>query len=186
MKGFKLDEQAVNNFFANFDKEREMHKVKEKDLSYIQNIKEYWKANQENDIYLYYPLFKLTEVVNNNDVFLFKIKVENDFKYHNHQYLKGDKDAFNPANLLRDNPIGIIMGDKNKDKLLTKYEKIETIEKTVVKTETKIVKQDVKKGISKKELEKVKEKTLYLAKKETDNLTYQVIEKYLNQFINLV
>lgn len=91
-------------------------------------------------------------------------------------------DAFIPiSNHLFDNGgNGIIIGNVTKGEVISQYSQTKEVEKKVY--ETKIIKEKVNTGISKKKLDKAKDRTIHeLSKKYQSNVVADVVSYLINQ-----
>jgi len=129
-------------------------------IEYSQNIKKLCNQRQNNKIELYFPLFDLLKYSQVNDVAIAFCKSKFDWIYQNKeggkkQYLRGMKDAFIVGELFRS--AELILVDKTENEIITKYTEFKEVEK--IKTETKVITQEKKVGLTQKEIEKALEKT---------------------------
>jgi hypothetical protein len=129
-------------------------------LEYSNHIKEMCQQRQNNKIEIYFPLFELLKYSQVNDVAIAFAKSKFDWTYQNKDggrkpYFKGMKDAFIVGELFRS--AELILVDKTQNEIITKYTEFKEVEK--VKTETRIITQEKKVGLTQKEIDKALEKT---------------------------
>jgi hypothetical protein len=192
---FGMEEQDFRQFIKQYTQEqqenllKEYYEHKEKGLIYLdQELKDYSKriveilaSRPHNDVLLYYPVFKLTDYKQSNNVAIAYIKCLLDWTFSGdvkREYKKGTQEALVVAEVFRE--AELILVDNTAKEIITKSTEVTEKEVIKVKTETKIIKQEVKKGFSQKEIDKALEAT----RREFKNKFFD--ESLLNQILESV
>jgi len=135
-------------------------------LEYLSHVGQTMLEDKNDELQLYFPLFKLNKIEIFGDVTGVFITSLYDWTFelngYKHQFIKGEKNIMFGNELV--NFSALTIHNKTKDKLYTKFTDFEKIEHEKVVEKTKIVKQVVNKDQSNK-LDKIKKKIKHVLDK---------------------
>jgi hypothetical protein len=181
------DQAYIEGLLKAYPNENARYKIPGESLEYAKNLTAEFKKREGHNLVMYMPVFDILEIKRMNDVVAGVIHTINGYQYtaeaidgtiKNRYFPEGHVDGLCFTDVLTNDELVIV--DKTTGDVLTKH--TEFIEKEVikVKTETKIVKQEVKKGLSSKEIDKALENT----RREFKNKFFD--ESLLNQILESI
>lgn len=178
------DKEYAQSIIDNYERDRETLKIPAESLEYVNNVVNDLKENRKNhNIVMYMPCFDILEVKKIGDVGGVVIRSTCDLNYHyvnklgeskSYYFKNGFIDGLLFADILENKDQAIFV-DKTTNEVITKHTQFLEKEVVKVKTETKIVKQEKKVGLTDKEIDKAIEKT----RREFKNVDSSYLESIL-------
>jgi hypothetical protein len=180
-KEYPNDWQA---YVDSYDEHRKFLPIPAEHLEDMAKLSDLMTSRAGDNLSLYFPIFELLTWEQVGDVALLSIKSKYDFTFthgkYKKQFTKGLRDYLVVSEILKEGQLVIV--DQTTNEVLTKSTEITEKEIIKVKTETKIVKQEVKKGLSQKEIDKALESTRreFKSKFFDESLLNQILESVKN------